>query len=418
MRKIMQGIKRFCLFVLPVAILGFGLSACETRDLDLKWPDLSSSSSAAQTGAASPAPKAKAAQTASAVKIGLLLPLSGAHARLGSAMLQSAQMALFDMGNANIQLIPRDTGESEAGAAKAAQEVIAEGAQLILGPVFSASLRAVKPVAGRAHINVISFSTDWEQAGGNIFILGFLPFDQVARVTDYAAAHQVESLGLLTPDNAYGRAVAASYQAALKRTGLRNLIALDYPAEAKAGDAALAEAARRFSIAAEPADPGKAVLIPAAGAQAAALSDLLARNGLPGSQMRRVGTGLYDEAGLAAAPSLDGAWFAAPAPESRAGFENRFRQNYGVAPPRLASLAYDATALASVLAQGASANGGGTDIYGRAALMNSNGFSGIDGIFRFKPDGRAERGLAVLQYRNGKIVTIDPPASTFQSAPF
>ncbi len=53
--------------------------------------------------------------------------------------------------------------------------------------------------------------------------------------------------------------------------------------------------------------------------------------------------------------------------------------------------------------------------FSRTALMNPNGFSGVDGIFRFRKDGIAERGLAVLEYRNGAIVEIDPAPRTFQA---
>jgi len=47
-----------------------------------------------------------------------------------------------------------------------------------------------------------------------------------------------------------------------------------------------------------------------------------------------------------------------------------------------------------------------------------NGFSGLDGIFRFRPDGLVQRGLAVLQVQRGGNTIIDPPPQTFQNLGF
>ena len=73
-------------------------------------------------------------------------------------------------------------------------------------------------------------------------------------------------------------------------------------------------------------------------------------------------------------------------------FETAYKEAYGRAPPRLATLAYDATALAMVLAQ---ADKGAN--FSAAAITVPSGFWGRDGIFRFLPGGLAERGLAVMK---------------------
>ena len=65
-----------------------------------------------------------------------------------------------------------------------------------------------------------------------------------------------------------------------------------------------------------------------------------------------VGCGDWREPAISRAPSLTGAWVAGPAPEARAAFEKRFEAAFGRMPHPLAPLAYDATALAAVLAGG------------------------------------------------------------------
>jgi len=46
-------------------------------------------------------------------------------------------------------------------------------------------------------------------------------------------------------------------------------------------------------------------------------------------------------------------------------------------------------------------------------LTGSSGFAGIDGIFRFRPDGTAERGLAVFELQRDRLVTLDPAPDFF-----
>ena len=124
-----------------------------------------------------------------------------------------------------------------------------------------------------------------------------------------------------------------------------------------------------------------------------------------------------DNTGLAGEAGLSGAWFAAPSPNLRRDFERKYSNVYGRKPPRLATLAYDATALSAVLAQRGLQNQGRPE-FDRNALMNPNGFFGIDGIFRFRPDGTAERGLAILEFNRGRIQVIDEAPTTFEAVQY
>src|SRR5260370_42503665 len=107
-------------------------------------------------------------------KVAVLLPLSGANGELGKAMLEAAQLALFTTGNDRLTLVPRDTGGTPESAAHAARSALAEGAQLILGPLLAARGAAVGPVAREHQVNVIAFSTATPLSGGNAFLLGIL----------------------------------------------------------------------------------------------------------------------------------------------------------------------------------------------------------------------------------------------------
>lgn len=380
------------------------------------------------------------------VKVALLLPLSGKHEALGQAMLKAAQMSLFDVGHDGFELLPRDTKGTSEGATVAAQEALRDGAQLILGPVFSDSVRAAKNIIGSYNVNMIAFSTDWTLADNNSFMMGFLPFDQVERVIRYASQQGIATVGVLAPNTPYGSAVVSTYRSISPRLGVftndvqlfdpsssnlspvvRSFAKYDERAESlnqlirpmKARLKATPTQTLRNSVATlESMDtlgeiPYDAILMPVGGDQARALANLASHYDLLPSRVRRLGTGLWDDKGLAAEPALDGAWFAAPAPGQRSEFENRFLTLYGSRPPRLTSLAYDATALAAVLARSGLQNKG-TPAFDRYSISNPNGFAGVDGIFRFRNDGLVERGLAILEYRDGGIVVIDEAPITFQ----
>ncbi len=384
------------------------------------------------------------------VKVAILLPLSGQHKELGQSMLRSSQMALFDIGHKGFELMPQDTKGTQEGAAIAAQKAVNEGAQLILGPVFANSVRGARQAIQGSGINIVAFSTDWTLAGGNVFIMGFLPFDQVERITSFAASQHINRVGVLAPNTPYGSAVVSAYRSHAPKTGLttpniqlfdpdsrnlspevRNFAKYDERTES------VNQVIRRLEekVKQNPDDKesakqlndltsnrsGKiaydAVLLPVGGEQVRAIANLLSHYDLLPSRVRRLGTGLWDDKGLASDPALSGAWFAAPSPEQRREFERLYKELYGGHAPRLSSLAYDATALAAVLSRtGIERNG--APAFDKNSIANPNGFAGVDGIFRFRPDGLVERGLAVLTYSEGEIAILDEAPTTFQPSRF
>ncbi|MEM9468913.1 MAG: penicillin-binding protein activator [Pseudomonadota bacterium] len=341
------------------------------------------------------------------VKVAILLPLSGKHAALGQSMLQAAQMALFEMGYDNFNLLPRDTKGTAVGAKSAAETSLNDGAQLIIGPLFAESVRAVQQVTASKNINIISFSTDWTLAGPgigqNTYLMGFMPFAQVERVVGYANDVGFQNFGLIAPMNKYGDTVSRAF--AQKITSSGNRISRQMRFIAGAND--LSAQIENFAQESAPVD---AVFIPVGGPSAETIAGLLSFHGLPANRVKYIGTGLWDDERLIKEQNLRGAIFAGPSPTLRKSFEQRYQNLYSQAPVRLASLAYDATALAAVLAQ----QGGGANGFNRAALTNPNGFAGTDGIFRFGNNGLVERGLAILELSGGKTIEVSPAPRSFQ----
>jgi branched-chain amino acid transport system substrate-binding protein len=331
------------------------------------------------------------------VKIGVLVPLSGPQADLGQAMLNAAQLALFDVNAKNITIVPRDT---TLGAAKAANEVLAEGAQIILGPLFAQDVKTVTPIAKIHNVPVLAFSTDWTAATDNTYIMGFLPFGQVSRVVDYAIQQGAHNFGALIPQTPYGIAVNSSLKNELQRQRLSAPYSLIFNPTSLTG-ATNQIAQNKFD----------ALLLPIGGAQLSQSVTLLRQNDAHLGDTKLIGTGLWDDSPQAVS-QLRGGWFAAPDPKLRASFTSNYQQTYGTTPPRLSTLAYDATALSAALAAKGQRNGG-PPAFTRADLTDPNGFAGIDGVFRFRSDSLAERGLAVLELRSNGPVVIDPAPTHF-----
>jgi ABC-type branched-subunit amino acid transport system substrate-binding protein len=333
-------------------------------------------------------------------KVGLLLPLSGSNAGLGQAMLQAAEMALFESGSDNLSLEVRDT-EQAGGPAAASQQLVDAGAQLVLGPIFASAVSQTSPAVRNAHVPMIAFSTDRSVAGNGVYVMGILPQIQVDRVVRYAATLGRKRVAALVPDTAFGRAVIGQLQQTVLATG-GALAAIEYY---PTGTSDFSPFLQRLGSAKGSFD---ALMIPEGGDVLHLVVPLLSYYGLDQTKVHLLGTSLWNDQNLLREPGLVGGIFAAPANEAWAGFANRYRSNYGKPPPRIASVAYDATLLAGALTR--DPNHPRID---DSVLTGPDGFSGIDGIFRFRPDGTVERGLAIFEIQTGAFGTIDPAPQAF-----
>ena len=342
---------------------------------------------------ASPQPDAGAQQQPLAVgtggvKVGLILPLSAAgNAGLAAqSMKNAAEMALAEFQNPNVQLLIKDDGGSPQGAQQGAQQALAEGAEIILGPLFAQSVPAVAQLTRTRGVSVIAFSTDSSVAGRGVYLLSFLPESDVNRIVDYSAGIGKKSYAALLPDNAYGNVVEAAFKQAAARKGGRIVVFEKYGAD-RSGPARTVAQALGQADALFIADDGDSVV---------ATADALAAAGANLRNIQLLGTGLWDNPRVFASPALQGGLYAAPDPSGFRSFAGRYRTKYGGEPVRTATLAYDAVALVAALSRTQ-----GAQRFAPETLTNPSGFAGIDGLFRFRSDGTNERGLAVMKVGQG-----------------
>jgi len=337
------------------------------------------------------------------VKIALVLPV-GADAQtgaIGKALRQAAELAVFDLNQPGLQLMVKDDRDNEAGAKAAVGEAIAGGAEIILGPLFSRATAAAAPEARKAGVPIISFSNDRTVAGNGVYLLSFLHDQEVSRIVDYAARQGRTRLVALLPKDALGDQLEQSFRAATTRAGVT---LVDLERYALNTNAILAPARKiHEAIKSAPPDaPVDAMFLPGGEDVLPMVAPFIPYLGIDTQQVRLLGTGGWDSPIVTREKTFAGGWFAAPDPQGWRTFAARFAKSYGSAPPRVASLAYDAVGVAAAFAGAARGSR-----YGAANLTRASGFSGIDGRFRFSVGGLAERELAVLEVRRGGNAVID-----------
>ena len=337
-----------------------------------------------------------------AVKVALILPMtspSGEPSLVGQSLRNAADLAYAESGANDLTILVKDDHSSPDGARDAAQTALSDGAELVIGPLFAPDVREVSRVVHAAGKPMIAFSTDTSTASHGAYLLSFLIESYVDRIVDYAASKGKKSIAALIPDNDYGRVADAEFQQATARHGMR-VMTIEHYTPATRDDSV-----RKIAALGEGIDT---LFIPEQADAMPAMSQALVADGIDPKRVQILGTGLWNDTRVLGLQGLQGAWFAAPENGGFNAFANRYRAKYNTDPTRIATLSYDAVSLAAALAHSQ-----GPQRYSDNVLLNKSGFNGADGVFRFRPDGTNDRGLAVLQISGGKAKTVSPAPHTF-----
>lgn len=370
-----------------------------------------------QTASASPVPQTSAPvnlpqASGASIRVGLLVPMSGPSADLGQNLLDAGMLALFDKYSGNqtlpvqVMLLPKDTQGTAQGAALAAKQAIDEGASLLIGPVFSEEVKSASEVARKSNIPLVTFSNNRANAASGVYLFGFMPGQSVTRVMQESYRNKLDKIGVLVPDNEYGRLVEESARQASTIEGKELVGVVKYPPGTENISLYVERLlGGRVRTGEEPTV--NAVLLAEGGSAVRNMAAALYN--IAGRPVRLLGTGLWDDPSVVGSRELAGGWFATSPLRQSKGFEQRFSNYYGYAPLRLASLAYDAVALATTLATLPT----GPD-FSAGRIADVNGYNGpANGIFRFNSDGTVERGLAVLEITPAGFQQVSPAPSAF-----
>ena len=356
-------------------------------------------------------------------RVALLLPLTGNSANIGETLRNASTMAQFDAPNTQTELSFFDTQGTPEGAIEAYHKALEGYPHLIIGPVFSAEVKAVSKENPR--IPVLSFSSDTDVLRSGIYSLALLIPQQVERIVDFACQSGKTSLAVIGPENKVGRIAMNALDEALKKcptlhlkkTALYPVGTFNFepvlrkilPPETKKATEKLTpqerqelqqELARKL--------PFDGLFVFAEGSGLTQILNLLSYYDIT--------TKITDIYALTSAQSgtenvYKGVYFPALNETYYRRFARSYQQQFGKTPARLGTMGYDAVSLASFLGQ----TGGIKERF----LTNETGFSGIDGLFRLNSNGTNERALSIMRFdRPHSFTLVSPAPSEFEPRSF
>lgn len=391
MRRMSQAILPQRGAILALAAIG-AIAACEPIDTSLGRP-----------GAA--------LDTSTPVPVALLVPRGSANASdevLARSLENAARLAIADLGDVAIDLRVYGTAGSAANAQQAALQAVADGAAIILGPVYGENANAAAVAVASSGVSVLAFTNNASIAGGNLFILGHTFENTAQRLASYAVRQGKGRAVVVYSEDVDGQAGRQAIEVALTRSGGTVVGSVGHAFSQNGVVQAIPQIVS--SVRNGAAD---AVFLTANTAGALPLlTQLLPEAGISPAVTQYIGLTRWDVPSQTLdLPGVQGGWFAIPDPIMTAQFRDRYQTAYGETPHAIGGLAYD-----GIAAIGALVSSGRPDALSRASLTQGAGFEGVNGIFRLRADGTNERGLAVAQIRDRQVVVIDPAPRTFGGA--
>ena len=344
-----------------------------------------------------------------ATKVALLVPQGSARASDGTvarSLENAARLAAADLGEGVVTITVYPTQGTASGASAAATQALAEGAQVILGPLYADNAAAAGVAAAGSGVPVLSFSNNTSIAGGNVWVLGNTFENSARRVLSYAAAQGRNRVLVTHANDAAGQIANRAVVGAAGGTGAQITGSVPYQLSQEGIVSAVPTIAER----ARATNSNAVFLTGNTSGDLPVISQLLSEAGIGGEQFRFLGLSRWDIPTEALQlPGLQGGYFTLPDPGPAAQFSSRYSAAYGGAPHPIANLAYD-----GIAAIGAISRRGGT--VGRNTLTANSGFAGTGGVFRLRGDGTIDRALAVAQIVNGQIQVVSPAPNSFGGA--
>lgn len=365
--------------------------------------------------------------------VAVLLPLSGQAKNIGSSVLNAIQMSLFDNNKKNIVLNVYDTKGMTFGAVEAINKAVKDGVHAVIGPLFSAETKAIKNIVKNNGLVVFSLSDDEElKEIDNIFVTGSIPEQEIQTLISYMMSNDFYNYVALMPNTTHGALMSKILRGTiLNKEGLlikteyykqdeTNLLSKmnelvnfyevpqtlfeDYNKKKLENKLLGNKEEIEFVVKEDEKIYPQALFMPDGGKRASEIASLLFVTQKDDRYIQLIGTSKLDgDSSILNNPYMDKVIFVGANPEKYKKFSNRYIYIYGDEPVKIASLAYDLMNIMDKLYY----KDGDTFSINKKELLNPNGFDGIDGKFRFLPNGIVERNMFVLQLQNKEKVIIN-----------
>ena len=352
----------------------------------------------------------------------VLLPLSGKSASVGAAFQNSAMLALQEQTDSPLELMFFDTKGTDEGVSDAWYAARVQHPDVVIGPIFAHELKALKNES--PNVPVISFTTDSSLMESGVYTMGVLVPNQIERLVGFMCEKGERQIAVIGPENKTGEltmntlseAIQSCPDMTLKHVSLYEPETNDFmPVISKLSSqlvdprkTKLTDKEQEFlAMPIEERLDFDALLIFEDGVKLQQLLSLLAYYDISPQVVSFYGLANWQGTGDR---GLIGGYFSATPQDKIAYFNARYRDAFQEEPPRIATLAYDAVSLVSVLADNKALT--------NHNLLNPNGFTGVTGRFRLKNDGSNERLLDVFQIvSKRRSETVSPAPTSFDIAP-
>jgi branched-chain amino acid transport system substrate-binding protein len=348
------------------------------------------------------------------VRVGLMLPLSGDYAELGLDIAGGIEMALFQTGEPDIELIYLDT-KGETSAYQAALDAQSKAVDIIIGPLFTASIEQSAEILAQAGIPVLSMSNNQDAAQTGRWVMNYLPEQQMDNLLGYLVQENKMRIGILASEDVFGSRIMMHAISRLQELAISPAALSILPPDVLADEPTLKSRIKEFSryVAPEegvtdlPPPPYDAVILAGNADFVLRAAPVLAYYDLGPSQVTFVGTDLWTRSDLLREPSLQGSLIArAQIPEATI-FETSWKETFKTGSSPLSRLGFDSMALITVTKRAHAAktsDDNSLDVDWKGGLIQEQGFAGFSGTFRLLPDGRNSRSYDIHLLRDGQLL--------------
>ena len=156
------------------------------------------------------------------LKVGLLAPLSGSYGQLGNSLLYSLQLALDEIDDKDIFIIPRDSGFNDKEKLDAAiLDIKSQGVKIIIGPITHEEFDYVKKYQDLVFISPSNINPEFNN---NIISIGVSLESQLYSLIDFIKKQKKKNTVIMYPKNQYSKLIEEK----LKKLSLSNLRTFTY----------------------------------------------------------------------------------------------------------------------------------------------------------------------------------------------
>jgi len=350
--------------------------------------------------------------------VAVLLPLSGESAKVGGSMQKAAMLAAFEHPETPMKVLFFDTESSTDGAEKSYLWAVAQKPDLIVGPVFSKEVQAIKSAG--VSVPLLTFTSDTKLVDNHVGTMAITVAEQVRQMVRHACSVGQMRLAVLGPDsktgeiamNALDEAVQMCPGMTMKKVSLYSADTTNFTKAVQEIVPPLIDAKKKDLTEAERLELAKPM---SERAQIDAI--ILFEEGIKLRQLLSL-LAFYDAGprdiaiyALTVVKQINDTnsnfvYYADVDEANYLPFVRRYQAVFGQEPVRIASQIYDAMQLAFDEAKAGQA-------VSLENLRNHGDYVGIDGLVRLNVDGTNRRALTLRQKRGERQILIEPAETYF-----